>query len=155
MRLNRVQLVAIFFASISVLFFFMTPSIRIPPNLSEPGPRLFPYFAEALIFVCSILMFFSKENREKTQKSFLSREGWKKLGLSLALMVAYTIGLYAFGFILASLAATLAFVYVLRDKDRVNLGIAVVVAIVATASIYFIFTKAFGIALPVGRIIAF
>jgi len=154
LKLNRVQLVAVFFAALAVIFFFMTPAIRIPPNLSEPGPRVFPYMAEALIFICSVLMFFSKENREKTQRPFLSKDGWKKVGVSLAMMVAYTVLLYAAGFIIATLLATLAFIYVLRDKDKVNFAVAAVVTAFATIAIYLIFTKAFGIALPVGKLIA-
>ena len=135
----------------AVVFFAATPIIRIPPNLSEPGPRVFPYMAEAMVFVCSILMFFQKEkDGGKAAEPFLTKDGWKRLGIVLAMMGGYALLLFLLGFIVSTVVSVLAFIYVLQSGAKVSLVAATVIAAVATSAIYLLFNNVFSIRLPEG-----
>ena len=152
MKRKRVQLVGVVFALVALLFFSQTFSIEVRPNLSEPGPQVFPMFAEAVIFICALIMilFPGKKEEGNDEKPWLDKKGWKKLGICLTELVIYSLLLAVVGFIPASVVMMMVFIYTLKGTEKANLIAALIIAIGFTAGIYFLFTKGFSIMLPDG-----
>ena len=155
MKLNRTQIVGVIFLLIAAFFAAMTPSIQVIDGLYEPGPRIFPYLAEGIIAVCSIIMIIQARGKEKDptapeSKPYLDKAGWKRLGLASALMIAYAILLTVLGFLISTPIMTLAFIFVLSSGEKVNKIAAIVITAVLTVGIYFLFTELFSIPLPSG-----
>jgi putative tricarboxylic transport membrane protein len=141
--------------AISVIFFAMTFQIKVIDGLYEPGPRIIPYLAEAITFFTALLMTINARGNEKNpdmkeSKAFLTREGWKRLGLAFAMMLGYTILLSLVGYLIATPIASLVFIYVLSGRKKVNFVVAIVITAILTIGIYFLFTKGFSISLPKG-----
>ena len=155
MKLNRTQIVGVIFLLIAAFFAAMTPSIQVIDGLYEPGPRIFPYLAEGIIALCSIIMIIQARSKEKDpnakeSKPYLDKAGWKRLGLASVLMIAYAVLLGIVGFLIATPIATLAFIFVLSSGEKVNKIAAVVITAVLTIGIYLLFTELFSIPLPSG-----
>ncbi|MGE4353881.1 MAG: tripartite tricarboxylate transporter TctB family protein [Oscillospiraceae bacterium] len=156
-NINRTKVIGIFFALVAVLFFIMTFSIEVRPNLSEPGPRIFPFFAEALIFVCALVVIFGKKNKQNDgssaeRKPWLTTHGWKLLGLFGAELLVYAFLLQTVGFIIASLLMMMAFIYTLHGQEKIRPLVAILISIFITLIVYYMFTRAFGIMLPSGML---
>ena len=155
MKLNRTQVVGIIFLLIAAFFAAMTPSIHVIDGLYEPGPRIFPYLAEGIIALCSIIMIIQARGKEKDPKAaeskpYLDKAGWKRLGIASALMIIYAILLTVVGFLISTPIMTLAFIFVLSSGEKVNKIAAVVITAVLTIGIYLLFTELFSIPLPSG-----
>ena len=155
MKLNRTQVVGIIFLLIAAFFAAMTPSIHVIDGLYEPGPRIFPYLAEGIIALCSIIMIFQAHGKEKDPKAaeskpYLDKAGWTRLGIASALMIIYAILLTVVGFLISTPIMTLAFIFVLSSGEKVNKIAAIIITAVLTLGIYFLFTELFSIPLPSG-----
>lgn len=154
-KLRRTQLVGILFALAAVFYFAFTFAIEVRPNLSEPGPRVFPFFAEAIIFVCALIMIFGKEKTSgegatDESKPWMTKDGWKRLLIVMGEMVVYAALLQVTGFIISSLVMMMVLIYTLHGDRKVNPVAAVIIDLVLTLGVYFLFTRAFGILLPSG-----
>ena len=131
-----------------VVLYMNTSAIRDLASASDPGARLFPYIGEALLAFCSLLVLLGKS--EKTE--FLDKAGWIKLAVVLVCMALYALGLKWLGFLVSTPIAVLVFIYLLREDKKVNPLVAVLVAAVLTVGLYFLFTNAFSILLPKGKL---
>ena len=132
----------------AAVLYVNTSSIRDLASASDPGARLFPYIGEGLMAFCAILILLGKSDTG----AYLDKKGWIKLGVALGGMVLYTLGLQWLGFLVSTPFAVLAFVYLLKGEDKVSPFIAVALAAVLTVGLYFLFTKAFSILLPAGKL---
>lgn len=148
MKLNYSKLFSAICLLAVVVLFFQTGAIRDLASSSDPGARLLPYIGEAILAFCSILILVSKGETE----SYLDKTGWIKLAIVLGCMLLYALGLNYLGFLISTPVAVVIFVYLLKEDEKVNPIITLLLVISLTAGLYFLFTKGFSIFLPKGRL---
>jgi hypothetical protein len=139
------------FAFFGILIVIVASRIEFPVNLSEPGPRLFPYISGIGMALCGIGMALGARKDEK-QEPFLTKEGWKRLGIAGLALVLYYFALEWIGFLPATPFFTIAIIFILSSGRKLNKVAAVVIAVIATAALYLLFEKVFMILLPRGRL---
>lgn len=148
MKLNYSKLFSAICLLAVVVLFFQTSAIRDLASSSDPGARLLPYIGEAILAFCSILILVSKGETE----SYLDKAGWIKLAIVLGCMLLYALGLNYLGFLISTPVAVVIFVYLLKEDEKVNPIITLLLVISLTAGLYFLFTKGFSIFLPKGKL---
>lgn len=149
--MNKDRIGGIFFAVVGAIVVFMASQIRMPANLSEPGPRLFPYIAGVGMILCGLGMLITAKKTEN-EKPFLTKAGWIKLAKVFGLLIAYCLGLQFLGFLISTPFFTAFVILLLAGEKKVNKISAIVVAVVTTAVIYLLFVRVFSIFLPSGMI---
>ena len=131
--------------------FNMTPQVRQPANLLEPGPRLLPYVAIFLIGISSIaLIVKGYKEREIAEKPYFPKGGVIKVTKSFLMLVIYAVAMTYLGFVITTPFATAAFIYDLKGICDVKPGSSVIISVVVTAVLYAMFVFAFQIKLPAG-----
>ena len=98
--------------------------------------------------ICSLIILFSKSD----STSFLDKAGWLKLLIMLGCMVLYTLGLIYLGFLISTPIAVAVFIYLLKEDEKVNPIVALLMVAGLTVGLYFMFTKGFSILLPQGKL---
>lgn len=132
-------------------FLFLTQSIRQPANLLEPGPRLLPYVALALIAMSSIaLIIKGVKERHIEEKPYFPKGGILKVSKSYLILVVYAIAMTWLGFLVTTPFATVAFIYDLKGSTKVKLVPSIIIAIAVTAALYAMFVFGFQVKLPAG-----
>lgn len=138
------------FAIIGIVIIIMTSNIPVPQNLTEPGPRVFPFISGIGILVCGAGMVLTKAP-EKEEKPGV-KGSTKRLLIIGAALVAYYGALYFFGFLLSTPFACFAFIKILQGNEKVSNVFAVILSLVVTSGLYFLFVEVFKIFLPEGKI---
>lgn len=138
------------FAVFGLIVALIASGIKMPANLSEPGPRLFPYISGIGMLVCGIGMALTAKANEQVE-NFLSREGWKRLAVVAAALILYYIGLEWIGFIIMTPVFAFSVILILSSGKKINKAVAAVIAVITTAALYLLFQKVFMIFLPTGK----
>ncbi len=139
------------FALIGIIVSVMATQISVQPNLTEPGPRLFPLIAGFGMAICGLGMAFQKSSGQKGQP-FLDAAGWKRLGVSAATLILYLIGLQYLGFLISTPIFTFAIVLILAGGKKIRVVTAAIVALITTGALYLLFERVFSIFLPAGKL---
>lgn len=125
-----------------------------PANLLEPGPRLLPYTAFAIVFLSSVMLLIKGlsdwKKDPKPDKPYFPKGGKLKVAKSYLLLVIYGIALNFFGFLLTTPFACFAFIYDLKGETEVKPLTAAIIAILVTAGLYAMFVFGFQVSLPTG-----
>lgn len=148
MHKNRIIGLCSVIVGIVIAIYAMT--IRTKIELTEPGPRMFPLIAGIGIAVCGLGIFITEYNKRE-EKPFLDKAGWRRCGISAAVLLVYALLLNYFGFVAATPLAVLALSRVFSQK-KFNWLIGVTVAVISTGVIYYVFTGAFHLPLPAGKL---
>ncbi|NDL67810.1 tripartite tricarboxylate transporter TctB family protein [Anaerotalea alkaliphila] len=148
--MKRDKIVGIGAVLTAVFFFYHTTAIRIPVNLAEPGPRLMPYLAEALMALCGIGMIVESEMKKEEDKPYLTKEGWKRLGIIFGVLSAYTMGLVVLGFLWVTPFMLFVLIGMLSGEQKVPRVKKAVISVAVTFALYFVFAKGFSVGLPAG-----
>ncbi len=134
-------------------FLFMTQSIRQPAKLLEPGPRLLPYVAIALIAMSSVaLLIQGYKDRAKEEKPYFPKGGVGKVTKSYLMLVVYAAAMTFLGFLITTPFATFAFIYDLKGASKVKVVPAIIISILVTAGLYAMFVYGFQVKLPAGSL---
>lgn len=142
--------IGLVFAVVGLAIILLTKQITVPANLSEPGPRLFPYISGIGILICGIGMAFTKSSKE--QEVTVDKEYFKRLSMIGAVLVLYYIGLYFIGFLISTPFASFAFIKILGCDERVSNITSGIISISATVGLYALFNIVFKIFLPAGML---
>ncbi len=136
-----------------VFFLIATYTIKQPPKLLEPGPRLLPFVAIFLVAMSSVaLIIKGYKERSVEEKPYFPRGGIKKITISYLLLVIYAIAMTFLGFVITTPFATLAFIYDLKGSTKVKLLNAIIISVLVTAGLYAMFVFGFQVKLPVGSL---
>ncbi len=135
---------------VGIFFFYNTQSINVPANLGEPGPRVLPYIAELMMIVCGGGIIYESLKDKNEETAFLTKAGWKKLGIIFSLLVAYAIALKYVGFIFATPLVFATLMQMLNSEKNQTILKSVILSIILTGIIYILFAKGFMVSLPKG-----
>lgn len=127
-----------------------------PPNLLEPGPRLLPYVAFAVVFISSVMLLIKGvrdwKKDPKPDKPYFPKGGKLKVAKSYLMLVIYGVLMGVFGFLITTPFACFAFIYDLKGSSQVKPVTAAIVAVLVTAGLYAMFVYGFQVKLPAGII---
>lgn len=137
---------------VAIFFMLNTGSIKIPADLIDPGPRLFPYIAEVLMMICGAGVIYESLKDKSEEKAYLSKEGWKKLGFIFSLLLLYAIALGFVGFLIATPIMFAVLMQILNSEGFQSWPKVIIISIVLTALIYLAFAKGFSVSLPKGSL---
>lgn len=151
MKVNKDRAVGIAFAVMGALIIMMASGITITQNLSEPGPRLFPYISGGGIFICGVGMALTKQKEEQKQ-AYLDRDGWKRMVMASALMIVYYLGLNYLGFLISTPIFMFLVIWLLASGKKINLIFSIALSVLTTGLLYVLFKQAFMIFLPTGKL---
>lgn len=134
-------------------FLFATQSVKQPAKLLEPGPRLLPYVAIALVAMSSVaLIIKGVKDRAKEEKPYFPKGGVFKITRSYLLLVLYAAAMTFFGFLATTPFATFAFIYDLKGLSKVKPITAAIISVLVTAGLYAMFVYGFQVKLPAGML---
>ena len=150
---NKDRIGGIIFAIFGALVTSMASGIRMPANLSEPGPRLFPCIA-------GVGMLIADWGWRLPQRAAAMRRLFGKGRLEAAWdcgsylgFVLFWSGIYRFFDYDSHFA--FAVIMILSSGKKINRILAVIVAVLTTVILYLLFQKVFVILLPAGKLISF
>lgn len=93
-------------------FLSAAQSIKQPAKLLEPGPRLLPYVAIALISMSSIALIIKGiKERAKEEKPYFPKGGALKITKSYLLLIVYAFAMTWLGFLMTTPFAAFALIY--------------------------------------------
>ena len=150
--LNKERIGAIIFLIFGIAVTLMGTQIRVQANLTEPGPRLFPYISGIGMAICGLGMFINAIKDNKTPLAYLDHDGWKRLGVCGLTLILYYFGLEYLGFLISTPIFTFAIILILGNGKKISKVITVVVAVITTGLLYFTFESLFSIFLPSGKL---
>ena len=122
---NKDRIGGIIFAIFGALVTSMASGIRMPANLSEPGPRLFPCIAGVGMLICGLGMAVTAKS-SGDEAPFLEKAGWKRLGIVALTLVLYYFGLEYIGFLIMTPIFAFAVIMILSSGKKINRILAVI-----------------------------
>ncbi len=137
---------------VAMFFMFNTGNIKIPTALVDPGPRLMPYIAEIMMMICGAGVVYESLKDKSEDKQYLSKEGWKRLGLIFSILIAYAIAISFFGFLVSTPFMFAILMQLLNSEGFQPWPKVIILSIVLTAFIYLVFAKGFQVSLPKGSL---
>lgn len=114
------------------------------------GPRVFPYIAGGILVLCGSLLAISGKKRVKEANAFLDKEGWKRLGSIIGVLVVYVVALKAVGFLVPSVLLLFVLCTMFSRETNLTLWRRVVFALVIPVVVYVAFTKGLSLRMPQG-----
>lgn len=150
MKLKRDIITGIVGIVAVVLGITATQFIKLRPNLIEPGPRMMPYVALAIILISSVMLLLHGIREQKEEKPYFPEGGVKRLLIGYAEIFLYGILLTVFGFLLTTPCAMFAFIYTLKGDEKVKWWQNLLISLTVTAFLYAMFVLGFQIKLPAG-----
>ena len=151
MKLRRDTVTGIVGLAACAFFAWGAQLIKMPKKLLEPGPRLLPYVAIALVGISSIALIIKGiKERNKEEKPYFPKGGVRKITISFLILCAYAAALNFFGFLPSTPFATFVLIYDLRGQSKVKPIPVAIISIVLTAALYAMFVYGFQVKLPVG-----
>ncbi|MFM2479626.1 tripartite tricarboxylate transporter TctB family protein [Celerinatantimonas sp. MCCC 1A17872] len=156
MLLKKDRIISVFFLVVAAVLLVFVKDIKIPNNLTGPGPRIMPYLSIFLMIICCIGVFFESfknKAKQEQEKPFLSLAGWKRLTTILGILIVYSIGLLYLGFLIATPFMAYTLINMLSGEHKISIVTGVVAAIVITAAIYLLFSVGFNVMLPPGMLL--
>nr|WP_321456092.1 tripartite tricarboxylate transporter TctB family protein [uncultured Cohaesibacter sp.] len=132
----------------ALLLGIVTIQIDYTPMTDDPGPKLFPLFACAILILCGLgLLIQSKPRR---QELIVDKSYWIKLALVFAGLIAYGLMLWLIGFKIATPIMLFFFYWQMSQKGQFSLLAALIYTAISFAIIYSFFQYVLGSYLPEG-----
>lgn len=117
----------------------------------DVGPAFFPTVASIGLIVCAIGKFVTEGG---DSQPFLNREGWKNVFIVFGFLAAYLVAITLLGFIIATLLASPALVWAMREGRTLRPLTLVLFSIGGTAVLYVVFQLIIEVRLPTGLLFA-
>lgn len=112
------------------------------------GPKAFPIGAAVALIVCAIGKMLTEGRQEA--KPLFTREGWKRVAVMFAVLIAYLIVMRFLGYIISTLIFTPLLVVVMREDRKLRPLTLAIFSVVTTAVLYVVFQYVILVRLPVG-----
>ncbi|MDL2229440.1 tripartite tricarboxylate transporter TctB family protein [Treponema sp. OttesenSCG-928-L16] len=151
MMMTKDRAGGIVFAVFGIAVAVLATQIKMRANLSEPGPRLFPYIAGIGMALCGLGMALTAK-KDGNNEAYLTKAGWKRLGIAASVLFLYYLALEYIGFIISTPLFTFAIILILASEKKINRIAAGLISLATTGILYFLFQHVFMIFLPEGRV---
>ena len=142
-----------------IFVYIMSGSIVVKRKGGDIGSTFLPQLIAGIMIGLGILLFIStflKLRRETSQAPKEEKDGgkeWIPTLLSFANIIVYVLIFKPVGFIISTFIFLVAQMWIMSPVRKPSLkqaGIWVLIAVITTLAIYFLFTKAFSMPLPKG-----
>lgn len=135
---------------LGILVCFLTRTIPQSSIEGDIGSRAFPLLAAAVLILCGLLLMIQRTKGE--QERYLLPFQWKRLFILFFSYVAFSVGLWVFGFVVSAPVFLFWLTCLLGKVDGKQLKYVqnVIYSIVLTALIYGLYQKVLRIPLPKG-----
>lgn len=117
-------------------------------GVTDTGPAFFPRLVAIGIIGLSIILIV--KSFIKTEDEKVKFDGYKKVLLSVGIMIVYLIGFLKIGFFTSSVFSLILIMYVMGMRKKTTI---LLVTILSTGVIYLIFYYLFNVPLPKGILI--
>lgn len=107
------------------------------------APDFYPKLLFIVIGICAVITLFGSIKRES--KRTMPKFNWPAVITVIALLIGYAYLLQLTGFIISSIIFMVAFMFVLGERKPLNM---ILIPVITSLLIYFLFSKAFMIMLP-------
>ncbi len=94
-KIKKDQVLGIIGLVLSAFIIWQTSMLKATAFIGDPGPKMFPYLASALLAVCSIVLIIKPDKKAKT---FLKKDEWIRAVSLFGVYVANLILMHFFGF---------------------------------------------------------
>jgi hypothetical protein len=129
---------------------------QLPPSKvpDDVGPRVFPFFAAAVMVATGTGLILQKDDKTKKKTGpYFTKEEWIRFGKLFGLYLLYFVLLWAFGFIIATLITMYIVCSLFAQGKNVAVWQRVLFSVILTSLIYFSFYTMLGLKLPLGKFI--
>lgn len=154
-HLNKDRWIGIGLAAAGLIMCFLTGGITTTgqATANDIGSKFFPYLASGGLTLCGAGVFATGRKTEEKQEAFMPKAGYKRMGILLAVMMAYVVLLSYIGFIAASPIMLFFVINLLAGEKRPKFLVSVAFSVVMTAVIYVFFVHVLNILLPPFRLL--
>jgi hypothetical protein len=138
---------------LGIVTLIATYKIKVSPTVAssgEPGPRLFPYIAGAILVLCGIGLLVQKSAESEP---FLTKEQTKRLWTLFALFILYCVGLNFLGFVISTPIMLFITMTLFAGENKLKLWAKLLYSVGITAVIYLLFVVLFKTNIPSGTLI--
>jgi len=135
---------------IAGFFAYQTGNIRVSDLAGDPGPKVFPYAACALIAVCGLGLIIQKP--KKTAGKFMNKEEWKRAIVLFAIYIIYVVLLWLIGYIATMPIILFAISYLFSIGHNPSILKSALYAIGVSAGLYLFYIVLMQSNLPKGII---
>lgn len=117
---------------------------------NDPGPKIFPIFGAILMIGGSVFTIAHKP--KTTRKPLFTTAQWKRVWTLFSLFVVYAIGLWVFGFIIATVVILFVLSKLFSDSSSTAGSIIkrVLFSVIMTVAVYLLMEKGLLVLLPKG-----
>ena len=137
-----------------IYFALIFVQTRQPPNLLEPGPRLFPYVGFAVVLFSSVMLLIKGlrdwQKDPQPDKPYFPKGGKLKITKSYLQLIVIAVAMNLVGFAITAPFATFAIIYDLKGEHKLKLIPTIIISVVASAALYAMFVYGFKVKLPTG-----
>ncbi len=135
---------------LSIVAFILISQMTAAFSLAEgdPGPRLFPAIAAAVIGIFGIIVLFEKDDSEA--KEFLEKSQWGRLFLLYGIFIVYAVLVWLLGFMYPSILMLFITCTLFSGQKKIPLWIRIVYAVVLSVAITYAFQRLFAVPMPKG-----
>ena len=137
-------LIALGIAGIAV-----TMQITVRTFNEDPGPKVFPMIGFTILILCGLGMLLVRQPAPSPDTQ-PDRAALSRGALMFALMVVYSIGLWLFGYYLATPAMVYVFFHVIAGAERRVPWRGALYALAVTGAVHLVFSTFLNTLLPIG-----
>jgi len=155
MKISRNQITGALLVVLGIVVIIMVSKFNIDMTAEYPGPKLFPLISAVGFIGLGIGIFFQKDDSKKIA---ISKQMVIRIAILFALTILYIMGLKFFGFLLTSPIYVFVTALLFTKASEVNkskIWHLIIFAVVVTAVVYLVYTKAFSLRLPRGKLTKF
>lgn len=145
---KRDQITGGFIFILGVIVYALTTYFSKPLSTTYPGPRMLPTIAAFGFAVCGIGIFLTSTFKHKEEKAFMTKAGWLRIGLIIAILAVYILAMKFFGFLIITPICTYVLVTLFAKNSHSKLVNRIVFSGIYTTILYVMYVHVFGLTLP-------
>ncbi|MCI8888835.1 MAG: tripartite tricarboxylate transporter TctB family protein [Hungatella sp.] len=152
MNLKRDQVTGALLVLVGIVVFVMTSQMRVPFSMSYPGPKALPMIAAFGFVVCGGGIFLEGMKKKEADKPFMSKEGWIRMALAMAVLAVYVFASSLIGYLFTTPFAAYALTTLFAKGSKSTLKGRIIYSVLLSVIIYVIYIYVFGLTLPSGSL---
>ena len=149
---KRDQVIGLGLMAVGIFFGVLTAQFSMPLTPEYPGPKMLPTLAVFGLVVCGLGIFVESTRKQMKEKVFLGSDGWKRVGLTFAVLILYVLGLKYLGYLISTPVLLYAITSMFAKGKHVRLWAKILYSVLFTLFVYFVYVQLFNLALPRGSL---